>query len=67
MSSLASVFYRPENKTTGRPLKWNFEVLGMKRWDKLTDRAQRVDEKMGWKCLNVVKTMFTSRVKVIKM
>ena len=47
MSSLASkyVFYRPEHRTNGGPLKWNFEVLGMQRWDKPTDRAQRVDEK----------------------
>ena len=45
MSSLASVFYRPENKTNGGHLKWNFEVLGMWRWDKPTDGAQRVDEK----------------------
>ena len=47
MSSLASkcVFYRLELKANGGPLKWNFEVLGMQRWDKPTDRAQRVDEK----------------------
>ena len=46
MSSFASVFYRPENKTNWEPLKWNFEVLGTQRWDKPTDRAQRVDKKM---------------------
>ena len=49
VSSLASkcVFYRLEHKSNRRPLKWNFEFLGMHRWDKLTDRAQRVDEKNG--------------------
>ena len=45
-SSLASVFYRPENKGNGGPLKWNFELLGMQRWDKPTDRAQSVDKKI---------------------
>ena len=43
------IFYRPENKANGEPLKWNFEVLGMQRWDKPTGRAQRVDEKNGVK------------------
>ena len=33
-------------------LTWNLEVLGMQRWNKLTLRAQRVEEKMGLKCLN---------------
>ena len=33
-------------------LTWNLEVLGMQRWDKLILRAQRVEEKMGLKCLN---------------
>ena len=49
LSLLASkyVFYRPEHKTNGEPLKWNFEVLGMQRWDKTTDRAQRGDKKSG--------------------
>ena len=28
-----------------------FEVLGMQRWDKPTDRAQRADKKMELKCL----------------
>ena len=53
LSLLASkyVFYRPEHKTNGEPLKWNFEVLGMQRWDKTTDRAQRGDEKKRLKCL----------------
>ena len=45
VSLLASVFYRPENNANGKPLKWNFEVPGMQRWEKPTDRAQRVDEK----------------------
>ena len=51
--SLASkcVLYRPEHKATEGTLKWNFEVPGMQRWDKSTDRAQRVDEKNGGKCL----------------
>ena len=51
MSSLASkcVSYRLDHKSEGGPLKWNFEVLGMQRWDKPTDRAQRVDEKNGVK------------------
>ena len=33
VSSLASrcVFYRPEHKANGRPLKLNFEVFGMQR------------------------------------
>ena len=31
---------------------WNLEVLGMQKWDKLTLRAQRVEEKMRLKCLN---------------
>ena len=31
-SSLASAFYRPENKGNGGPLKWNFgSILGMQR------------------------------------
>ena len=53
VSSLASkcVFYRPEQKTTGGPLKWNFEVHGIQRWDKSTDSTQIVDKKMGLKCL----------------
>ena len=46
MSSLASecVFYRLEHKSNGGSLKWNFEGLGMQRWDKPTE-AQRVDKK----------------------
>ena len=51
VSSLGSkcVFYRPEHKANGRPLKWSFEVLGMQRWDKPTNRAWRLDEKNGVK------------------
>ena len=51
MSSVASkcVFYRPEHKANWGPLKWNFEVLGMQRWDKPTYRAQRLNEKNGVK------------------
>ena len=47
VSSLSSkcVFYRLEHNSNVGLLKWNFEVLGMQRWDKPTDRAQRVDEK----------------------
>ena len=43
--SLASkcVLYIPKHKTNEGPLRWNFEVLGMQRWDKSTDRGQRVD------------------------
>ena len=36
------VLYRPEHKANGGPLKWTFKVLGMRIWDKSTDRAQRV-------------------------
>ena len=51
VSSLPSkcVFYRPEHKANGGSLKWNFEVFGMQRWVKPTDRVQRVDEKNGVK------------------
>ena len=54
LSLLASkcVFYRPEHMANGEPLKCNFEVLGMQRWDRTTDRAQRVDEKKGVKMFN---------------
>ena len=33
VSSLANkyVFYRPEHMANGRPLKWNFKVLGIQR------------------------------------
>ena len=36
MRSLASksVFYRPEHKANGGSPKWNFEVIGMQRWDR---------------------------------
>ena len=51
MSSPVSkcVFHRPERKTNAGLLKWNFEVLEMQRRDQPTDRAQRVDEKIGLK------------------
>ena len=39
------VYYRPEHRENGRPLKLDFEGLGMQRWNKPTDRDQRVDEK----------------------
>ena len=49
VSSLASkcVFYRPKHKANGGLVKWRYEVLGMQRWDKPTDRAQGVDERNG--------------------
>ena len=60
-----SVFYRPEHRANGGPLlKLNFEGLGMQRWNKPTNRAQRVDEKSVFICLVI---MFTYRVIVIKM
>ena len=40
------VYYRPEHRANGGPLKLDFEDLGIKRWNKPTDRAQRVDKKM---------------------
>ena len=42
VSSLASkcVFYRPEHSAKRRPLKWNYEGLGMQRWNNPTDRAE---------------------------
>ena len=51
MLSLASkcVFYRSEHKANDGPLKWNFEFLGVQRWDEPTYRAERVDEKYGFK------------------
>ena len=45
--SFASLFYRPKHKVNVGPVKWNFDVLGMQRWYKPTDRAQGVDKKMG--------------------
>ena len=51
MSSLANKcvsFYRANHKANEGPLKWNFEVPGMQRWDREpTDRAPRVEEKRG--------------------
>ena len=58
------IYYRPEYRANGGPLKLDFEGLGMQRLNKPTDRAQRVDEKNMLICLV---TMFTSRVMVIKM
>ena len=31
----------------GYPMELSFEGLGMQKWNIPTDRAQRVDEKMG--------------------
>ena len=39
------VYYRPEHRENGGPQKLDFEGLGMQRWNKLTDKAQRVAEK----------------------
>ena len=54
------VYYRPEHRGNGWPLKG----LGMQRWNKPMDRAQKVGEKNVFICLII---MFTSRVMVIKM
>ena len=58
------VYYRPEHRENGGPLKLDFEGLGMQRWNKLTDKVQRVAEKNAFISLVI---MFTSRVMVIKM
>ena len=38
-----SEFNRPEQRANGGPLKLNFGGIRMQRWNKLTDRAQRID------------------------
>ena len=43
--TIKCVFYIPEHKANRGPLKWNFQILEMQRWDKPTDGAQRVDKK----------------------
>ena len=58
------VYYRPEHRANGGPLKLDFEDLEMQRWNKPRDRAQRVHQKNVFICLVI---MFTSRVMVIKM
>ena len=58
------VYYRSEHRANGGPLKLDFEGLGMQRWNKPMDRAQRVDEKNVLICLVI---MFTSTVMVLKM
>ena len=58
------VFYRTEHRANGGHLKLNFEGPGIQRWNKPTDRDQKVDEKNVFICLVI---MFTSRVIVIKM
>ena len=45
-------------------MKLNSEDLEMKKWNKPTDRAQRIDEKNGVICLFI---MFAPAVTVIKM
>ena len=58
------VFYRTEHRANGGHLKLNFEGPGIQRWNKPTDRDQKVDKKNVFICLVI---MFTSRVIVIKM
>ena len=58
------VYYRPEHRENAGSLKLDFEGFGMQKWNKLTDRAQRVDEK---NMLISLVIMFTSRLIVIKM
>ena len=58
------ISYRSEHRANGGPLKLDFEGLGMQRWNKPMDRAQRVDEKNVLICLVI---MFTSTVMVLKM
>ena len=58
------VYYGPEHRANGGPLKLDFEGLGMQRRNKPRDRVQRVDEKS---VLIFLVIMFTSRVMVIKM
>ena len=45
-------------------MELNFEGLVIQKWNKLTDRAQRVDEKSGVVCLV---NMFISKFMFIKM
>lgn len=45
-------------------LAYNFEGLGMRKWNIPTNRAQKIDERNGVICLL---TMFTSGVMVIKI
>ena len=49
VSSLQSkfVFYRPEHNAKEDPMELNFKGLEIQKWNIPTDRAQRVDEKMG--------------------
>ena len=54
------VFYRPEHTANWRPVKLNFDGLGMQRWNKPTNRTQRVDEKVVFICLFI-------RIMVINM
>ena len=37
--AIKCVLFIPEHKANGEPLKWSFEVLGMQRWDKSTDKS----------------------------
>ena len=41
------VFYRPEHHAKEDPMELNFKGLEIQKWNIPTDRAQRVDEKMG--------------------
>ena len=48
-------------------MELNFEGLGIQKWNKLTDRAQRVDEKSGVVCLvNIIISKFMF-IKMSKM
>ena len=61
---MSNVYIRPEHRANGGTLKFDFEGLGMQRWNKSTDRAQKVDEQNVFIFLFI---MFTSRVMVIKI
>ena len=57
-------FDRPNHVANAGSLKLNFGGLGMQKWNKPTDRIQRVNDKNVFICLVI---MFTSTVMVIKM
>ena len=58
------VYYRPQHTANGGSLKLDLKGLGIQRWNRPMDRAQRVNEKNVFICLII---MFPSRVMVIKM
>ena len=46
---MSNVYIRPEHRANGGTLKFDFEGLGMQRWNKSTDR----DQKSRWtKCVH---------------